>query len=149
MTGFVLDNSVAMRWLLETNKADDQRYATEVLDSLLNGCAMVPNLWHLEATSVLLSAEKRDEISLGEIEGFISQLENLAIQTDTMTSHQAFSRILTLARAYKLNSYDAAYLELAIREGLPLATLDKGLVKAAFKAGVEIHLGSDLVKFQR
>ena len=141
MTDFVLDNSVAMRWLLETNKAADQYYAGEVLDSLLKGCAIVPNLWHLEATNVLLSAEKRDEISLGEIEGFISQLENLAIQTDTMTSHQGFNRTLTLARAYKLSSYDAAYLELAIRQGLPLATLDKGLVKAASKAGVAIHLG--------
>ena len=140
MTDFVLDNSVAMIWLLETNKAADQRYAGEVLDSLLQGCALVPNLWHLEATNVLLSAEKRDEISLGEIEGLASQLENLAIQTDTMTCHHAFNRTLTLARAYKLSSYDAAYLELAVRKGLPLATLDKGLAKAAVKAGIEIHL---------
>jgi len=140
MTDFVLDNSVAMRWLLNTRKAADQQYALDVLDSFVDGTAIVPNLWHLEATNVLLSAEKRDEISLGEIEGFISQLENLSIQTDTMTSHHAFSRTLTLARAYKLSSYDAAYLELAIREALPLATLDKNLVKAAIKADIEIHL---------
>lgn len=89
---------------------------------------------------MLLSAEKLDEIRLGQIEGFMSQLENLAIQTDTMTSHHAFNRTLTLARAYKLSSYDAAYLELAIREGLPLVTLDKGLAKAASKAGVAMHL---------
>ncbi|MCP3906682.1 MAG: type II toxin-antitoxin system VapC family toxin [Oceanicoccus sp.] len=57
-----------------------------------------------------------------------------------MTPHHAFNRALTLARAYKLSSYDAAYLELAIREGLPLATLDKNLAKAAIKADVEIHL---------
>ena len=95
---------------------------------------------HLEATNVLLSAEKCDEIGLGEVEGFISQLENLSIQTDTMTPHHAFNRALTLARAYKLSSYDAAYLELAIREGLPLAALDKNLAKAAIKADVEIHL---------
>ena len=140
MTDFVLDNSVAMRWLLETSKVADQHYAGEVLDSLLNGCAIVLNLRHLGASNVLLSTEKRDEIRLGEIEGFMSQLENLAIQTDTMTSHHAFNRTLTLARAYKLSSYDAAYLELAIREGLPLATLDKGLAKAASKAGVAMHL---------
>ena len=142
MTDFILDNSVAMRWLLSTKKAADQRYALDVLDSLADNSALVPNLWHLEATNVLLSAEKREEISLGEIEGFTSQLENLSIVTDTMTSHHAFNRTLTLARAYKLSSYDAAYLELAIREGLPLATLDKGLVKAALKAGVERYLGA-------
>jgi predicted nucleic acid-binding protein len=129
-----------MRWLLKTRKLADQQYAESVLDSLLDANALVPNLWHLEATSVLLSAEKRDEISLGEIEGFISQLENLPILTDSMTSHQAFNRTLTLARAYQLSSYDAAYLELSIREGLPLATLDKGLIKAAIKANVELHL---------
>lgn len=140
MTDFVLDNSVAMRWLLKTRKLADQQYAESVLDSLPDGNALVPNLWHLEATSVLLSAEKSDEISLGEIEGFISQLENLPILTDSMTSNQAFNRILTLARAYKLSSYDAAYLELAIREGAPLATLDKGLIKAAIKADVALHL---------
>ena len=140
MTSFVLDNSVAMRWLLKTRKLADQQYAESVLDSLLDNNALVPNLWHLEATSVLLSAEKRDEISLGEIEGFISQLENLPVLTDSMTSHQAFNRTLTLARAYKLSSYDAAYLELSIREGLPLATLDKGLIKAAIKADVELYL---------
>lgn len=140
MTDFILDNSVAMRWLLNTKKAADQQYALDVLDSLADGNAIVPNLWHLEATNVLLSADKRDEIGLGDIEGFISQLENLSIQTDTMTSHHAFNRTLTLARAYKLSSYDAAYLELAIREGLPLATLDKNLVKAAIKADIEIHL---------
>ena len=140
MTDFVLDNSVAMRWLLNTRKAADQQYALDVLDSFVDGTAIVPNLWHLEATNVLLSAEKRDEIGLGEIEGFISQLENLSIQTDTKTSHHAFNRTLTLARAYKLSSYDAAYLELAIREALPLATLDKNLVKAAIKADIEIHL---------
>jgi predicted nucleic acid-binding protein len=140
VTDFILDNSVAMRWLLNTKKAADQQYALDVLDSLADGNAIVPNLWHLEATNVLLAAEKRDEIGLGDIEGFISQLENLSIQTDTMTSHHAFNRTLTLARAYKLSSYDAAYLELAIREGLPLATLDKNLVKAAIKADIEIHL---------
>lgn len=140
MTGFVLDNSVAMRWLLKTKKAVDQQYAEVILDSLLDDGALVPNLWHLEATNILLSAEKRDEISLGEIEGFVSQLENLPILTDSMTSHQAFNRTLTLAHAYKLSSYDAAYLELAIREGLPIGTLDRDLRKAAIKADVELYL---------
>ena len=140
MVSFVLDNSVAMRWMLESNIVTAQMYAEEVLKSLSTSDALVPNLWHLEATNVLLGAEKRSEINTGEIEGFISQLQNLPIQVDPLTAHQSFSRILALARAYKLSSYDAAYLELAIREGLPLATLDRNLIKASKKSSVDIYL---------
>lgn len=140
MTDFVLDNSVSMRWLLESGKAADQRYAEAILKSLADADALVPNLWHLEATNVLLGAEKRHEVDAGEIEGFIAQLENLPLHVDSLTSHQAFSRIMALSRIYKLSSYDAAYLELAIREGLPLATLDKDLRKSAKKAGVDLYL---------
>ncbi|WP_299881623.1 type II toxin-antitoxin system VapC family toxin [uncultured Cocleimonas sp.] len=137
---FVLDNSVSMRWLLASTKKADQNYSEKVLKSMLDDEAYVPDLWHLEAANVLLSAKKRSEIDAGEIEIFISQLENLPIHTDSSTSKQAFNRTLALADAYKLSSYDAAYLELAIREGLPIATLDKDLRKAAKKAGIEIYL---------
>ena len=140
MIGFVLDNSVAMRWLLESNKIANQEYAEKVLKSLTVNGAFVPSLWHLEATNVLLGAEKREEITIGEVEGFISQLENLPIQVDPLTAHQSFSRTLALGRAYNLSSYDAAYLELAIREGMPLASLDKNLIKAAKKSEVDIYL---------
>ena len=139
MTGFVLDNSVVMRWILESNKASDQAYAEKVLKSFVNMDAFVPNLWHLEAVNVLIGAEKRYEITTGEIEGFISQLENLPIHVDALTSHQAFNRTISLARAYNLSSYDAAYLELAVRAGIPLATLDKDLIKAAKNSSVEIY----------
>ena len=140
MTRFVLDNSVAMRWLLTSKKASDQKYAEAVLKTLCETEASVPNLWHLEAANVLLGAEKRGELDTGEVERFISQLESLPIYVDHLTAHQAFSRTLVLAKTYKLSSYDAAYLELAIREGIPLATLDKNLSKAAKKAKVEIYL---------
>ncbi len=139
MTCFVLDNSVAMRWLLESEKSSDQKYATIVLESLADMDALVPNLWHLEATNVLLGAEKRFEVKMGEVEHFISQLEALPIYVDSMTSSQSFSRTLALARAYNLSSYDAAYLELAVRKGLPIATLDKKLLKAAKKAAVPVY----------
>ncbi|VAW86905.1 hypothetical protein MNBD_GAMMA16-1046 [hydrothermal vent metagenome] len=140
MTVFVLDNSVAMRWLLESEKLADQKYAENVLKSFTGADALVPNLWHLEVVNVLLGAEKRLEVNSGEIECFISQLENLPVHVDPFTSRQAFNRMLALARPYKLSSYDAAYLELAVREGLPLATLDKGMIKAAKKADVPIYL---------
>ena len=140
MTAFVLDNSVAMRWLLASNKASDQRYAESVLKSLANAQAIVPNLWHLEAANVLLSATNRKEIEISEVERFTVQLENLPITVDTLTANQVFGHTISLARAYRLSSYDAAYLELALREGLPLATLDKALLKAARRSDIEIFL---------
>jgi len=140
VTAFVLDNSVAMRWLLASNKTTDQRYAESVLKSLANAEAIVPNLWHLEAANVLLGATNRNEIEVSELERFTVQLENLPISIDTLTAHQVFGHTISLANAYRLSSYDAAYLELALREGLPLATLDKDLLRAAKRSDVEIYL---------
>lgn len=140
MTAFVLDNSVAMRWLLSSEKPSDQKYAESVLITMVEASALVPNLWHLEAASALLGAEKRGDLEVAEIERFIAQLENLPIHVDPITANQAFGRIMALASAYQLSSYDAAYLELALRECLPLATLDKNLLKAAKKSDVDIYL---------
>lgn len=139
---FVLDNSVAMRWLLASEKAADQTYAEAVLKTLTDVDARVPNLWHLEAANVLLAAEKNGNIDAGTAEAFIAHLDSLPLQVDSLTAQQAFNRTLALARAYKLSTYDAAYLELALREGLPLATLDKDLIKAAKKANVQLYLKS-------
>ena len=140
MTTFVLDNSVAMRWLLASNKVSDQRYAELVLRSLANAEAVVPNLWHLEAANVLLSAANRKELEISAVERFTVQLENLPITVDTLTANQVFGHTMSLAKAYRLSSYDAAYLELALRENLPLATLDKHLLKAARRSDIEIYL---------
>jgi len=139
---FVLDNSVAMRWLLASEKAADQNYAEAVLKTLTDVDARVPNLWHLEAANVLLAAEKNGNIDARTAEAFIAHLDSLPLQVDSLTAQQAFNRTLALARAYKLSTYDAAYLELALREGLPLATLDKDLIKAAKKANVQLYLES-------
>ena len=140
MTAFVLGNSVAMRWLLASNKVSDQRYAESVLMSLANAEAVVPNLWHMEAANVLLGATNRKDIEVSELERFTVQLENLPIRVDTLTANQVFGHTISLARAYRLSSYDAAYLELALREGLPLATLDKDLLKAARRSDIEVYL---------
>ena len=140
MTAFVLDNSVAMRWLLSSNRLTDQSYAEAVLESLTGAEAIVPNLWHLEAANVLLGAAARKEIEVAEAERFTVQLEKLPIMVDTSTANQAFSHTMSLARAYKLSSYDAAYLELALREGIAIATLDSALAKAAVKAGIDLYL---------
>lgn len=137
---FILDNSVAMRWLLATGKLTDQTYAETVLLSLNETQAIVPQIWQLEAANVLLGAEKRGQLDAENVEAFVSHLDSLPIVTDTLTHQQVFSRTMSLARAYKLSSYDAAYLELALREGLPIATLDQDLLKAALKANVKIYL---------
>ena len=136
---FVLDNSVAMRWVLASQRKSDQQYAECVLLSLVEREAVVPNLWHLEASNVLLRAEKDKVISVADIEGFAAQLEGLSIVVDDGTAKQALNRTLVLARNYRLSSYDAAYLELALRLKIPLATLDAALIKAAVKSDVEIY----------
>lgn len=135
---FVLDNSVTMRWLLKSSKPSDQAYAESVLTALIDVDAYVPSLWHLEVGNVLINAEKYGDLKLGDSEGFISRLESLPIYVDEETANKALNRTLNMAREYKLSSYDVAYLELAIRKGMPIATLDKDLRKAAVKANVSI-----------
>ena len=129
-----------MRWLLASTKPADQRYAERVLESLARVDAKVPDLWHLEVANVLLAAEKRNQTHAGESERFVDQLESLPIYVDNLTCQKAFNRTLSLARAYGLSSYDAAYLELAIREGSPLATLDRNLRKAATRNRIALYV---------
>ena len=140
MTRFVLDNSVAMRWFMPSLEQSDQQYAERVLKSMDESDAVVPELWYLEASNVLLGVERTGEVTVGQVEIFTSQLENLPITADSSTQKQSLSQIMDLARSYSLSSYDAAYLELAIRESLMLASLDRELVKAAEKVGVSIYL---------
>ncbi|MEX2326789.1 MAG: type II toxin-antitoxin system VapC family toxin [Pseudomonadales bacterium] len=138
MSAFVLDASVTLRWLLETDHAKDQNYAWRVLDCLADGEAVVPELWYLEITNVLLNAEKEKLTTLLASERFIEQLTALPIRTDALTPGQAFTRTMAIARAARLSSYDAAYLELSVRLGLPIATLDRDLRKAAGRFDVSI-----------
>ncbi len=140
MTVFVLDNSVTMRWLLASERRTDQTYAESVLSSLAITQAQVPDLWYLEVCNVSLGAERRGDVGAGDVEAFLAHLEDLPIRVDPMSSAKAFSRTLGLARSYSLSAYDAAYLELAIRENVALATLDKALRKAAKRAGVPVYL---------
>jgi predicted nucleic acid-binding protein len=137
---FVLDASIAVRWIQPTNKDIDQKYAESVLIALDNNLAIVPELWQIEITSALLAAEKRDEITQTESDSFTSRLKTLNIFNDGLTAKQVFNSTIHIARQYSLSSYDASYLEIAIRDGIAIATLDKDLRKAAKKANVEIYL---------
>lgn len=137
MSRFVLDTSVAASWFFEDEGGD---YSSAVLESLNNAEAFVPSLWSLEITNVLIIAERRKRCSEAEAARFIELLDNLPITIDEDTAQRAMNTTYQLAREYGLTAYDAAYLELAMRLGAPLATSDRQLAEAAHKAGVDIHL---------
>ncbi len=133
---FVLDNSVAMRWFFGDGSPRDLAYAGRILDAMKTDEAMVPGLWGLEVANVLARAESTGLVSEARSETFIGMLHKLDLSVDPATPAHAPGATLQLARRHKLSAYDAAYLELALRAGLPLATLDEKLMKAARKAGV-------------
>lgn len=95
-----------------------------------------PPIWPLEVANVLVLSERKRRLTTAESARFIAVLTALPITVDDQTSHRAFNEVLALARAHRLTAYDAAYLELASREGLPIATLDNGLRKAARRLGI-------------
>jgi predicted nucleic acid-binding protein len=135
---FVLDASVALSWLLQDADAREASYAFAVLKRLRAGAvaASVPMTWGLEVANVLARAERKEHLTEAQSESFLEMLQAMQIEADAATFSQALTDTLQLARRYRLSSYDASYLELALRAGLPLATLDEDLRRAAQKAGV-------------
>lgn len=130
---FVLDGSVALAWCFPDEKAP---YPQAVLDSLAEARAVVPSLWHLEVGNSLLMGERRKRSSQADTAHWLGFLAPLPISVDEETPTRAWSDVLSLARAQNLSVYDAAYLELALRLGLPLATLERPLKAAAKAVGV-------------
>jgi predicted nucleic acid-binding protein len=137
---FVVDNSVVMRWFFGDGKPQDLDYARGVLEALMSADVAVPPVWGLEVANVISRAEALELVTVARSEAFLEMLAGLAIETDPASTEQTLSNTLNLARRYKLSSYDASYLELALRRGVALATLDADLRKAAKKAGVKILL---------
>ena len=135
---FVLDASVALLWLLPESNPTGVDYASVVLSSLKESSAVVPSPFALEVANVVAKVEAKGIATEADAQRFISLLGRLNIATDQATAAHALGDTLNLARRYKLSAYDAAYLELALRAGLALATLDSNLVKAATSAGVPI-----------
>ena len=131
---FVLDASVALLWLVpETNPAGVDN-AAATLRALKGSQAVVPSLWALEIANVVVKVESRGIVTEADTQRFIALLGRLNIVTDPATAVHALGETLNIARRYKLSAYDSAYLELAQRTGLPLATLDTDLTKAAATA---------------
>lgn len=137
---FVLDNSVVMRWFFGDGMEKDLEYATRVLDAMSTATAIVPAVWSLEVVNVIARAESKSIVSEASSEAFIGMIEQLDISVHVAMTEQVTGAILQLARRYALSSYDASYLNLALRENLPLATLDSDLLQAAQQAGVKQFL---------
>jgi predicted nucleic acid-binding protein len=132
---FVLDASVAVAWCFED---ECDAVADAALDLLESAEAVVPPTWPIEVGNALLAGERRKRITAARTARALANLRNLSIRLDKAREDIGVNDLVSLARDYKLSVYDAAYLSLAIREGIPLATLDRRLADTAKSAGVEL-----------
>ena len=131
----VLDASTTIAWALN----ESCRLAAQTWERMKHDRALVPTLWRFELRNALVVNERRGRITGQQTARLLRNVERLAITIDS-TPHE--SGVLTLARRHRLTVYDAAYLELALRNALPLATLDAMLATAARSEGVHL-LDSD------
>lgn len=133
---FVIDASVALSWCFEDEAATGP---DAVLELLRRGRAVAPAIWALEVANGLRSAERRGRIDEREIPALTGLLNALPIDLEeAIPLEDATGRLLQTARAHGLSVYDATYLDLAARRGLPLATADDQLARASVAAGVEL-----------
>ena len=136
----MVDASVALAWCFPDESSD---YADAVLVALEGRTILVPAIWGLEIANAVLAGERSKRLRQPEIRRFVTLLESLSLVQDVQPVSDHMSNVLPMAREYGLSAYDAAYLELSIRHGAPLATLDGKLQKAARKAGIEVFAAGD------
>lgn len=132
---FVLDASFALAWCFKDES--DARTAA-ALDQLSSTACVAPAIWGLEVGNAVLVAERRGRLTAIEATGVLALLRELRVEMDPTPLETVFGPVLSLAKAQQLSMYDSAYLELALRRGLPLATLDARLAGAATKLGVDL-----------
>jgi predicted nucleic acid-binding protein len=131
----VIDSSMTLAWYFEDEKTEA---SLGVLDRVAETGAVVPVLWRLEVASGLQVAVRRRRITTAYRDASLSDLRALVIAVDPQTDHFAWTATLELSDRYGLTPYDAAYLELALRRTLPLATLDRELLAACKAAGIAV-----------
>lgn len=134
MKRIVIDNSVVIAWVLE----EGSEAANEIIGSLAEVQALAPSIWPLEFANSLLVAERRKRVT--EAEAMRARDIVLGLDIEVCPDHpqRILTEILALGRLHGLSVYDASYLDLAMREGVPLATLDGPLSSAARRAGVPL-----------
>ena len=131
----VLDASMTIAWLF----ADERRAAAHgIMLRVVSGGALVPSLWRLEVVNVLRNAVRRERCDEAYVDRSLERLLRFPIEIDDETSLHAWTATRDLSRRHNLSAYDAAYLELAVRSSLPLATCDRELAAAASRSGVEV-----------
>jgi predicted nucleic acid-binding protein len=135
---FVLDNSIVMRWFFNDGSTKDREYSEGVLNLIILGSntPITPGVWPLEIANAISRAESMGQIEETRSAHFLEIIREMNIATESIAQDVSFGSILHLARVYKLSSYDASYLELAMRYSIPLATLDMDLIAAMKKVGV-------------
>jgi predicted nucleic acid-binding protein len=132
----VLDASVTLAWCFPE---ESTAYSEGVLDVLASGGeAVTPAIWPFEVANGLLVAERRKRITIAQVTSVLQRIADLPIAIDPTRMDRAFGSILLAARDQNLTEYDAAYLELALREGVPLASLDGRLRQAARTTGAAL-----------
>jgi len=132
----VLDASVTLTWCFPEESTP---YTQRILDLLADGAeALTPGIWPFEVANALLVGERHKRRSVAQVTAVLQRLTELPITVDSVRVARVFGEILSVARQEQLTEYDAAYLELALREALPLATLDQELRRAAQHLGIEL-----------
>jgi predicted nucleic acid-binding protein len=133
---FILDASVVLTWCFPDENSE---FAERIALLFKQGdSAIAPAFWPHEILNALLVGEKRKRISDTLIRAFLDDLQALPVVLAQVPAEAVFGRIQSLAREHGLTAYDAAYLDLADTAGVPLATLDKDLIRACGKAGVRL-----------
>lgn len=135
MPSLVLDAGIVATWLL-THRST--KYASDVQWHLLNAVAVVPSLWLASLADTLLAAERAGETTRSKVHHFLNTLPRMSILIDDETEYRAWGDTLDLARLHNLGVPDAAYLELALRLNLPLATTDAAITRAAPSAAATL-----------